>query len=179
MPHKSMDNKRLPKKIQQLRRILRAFAVTYPDIGYCQGLNFIATLLLLIDHEEKVFWLMISLYVYKIPRYHTIDMHMMKIDQNTLNDLLERRAPRLVRHILNQGFTIPLLTTKLFTCLFIQVLPFDTVLRIWDVFLSEGNKIIFRIAIALFIIHERKLLSLTGSDLYHYAINMGHLHIIR
>jgi hypothetical protein len=32
---------------QRLRRVLRCFAASHPQIGYCQGLNFVAGLLLL------------------------------------------------------------------------------------------------------------------------------------
>lgn len=42
-----------------LRRVLRAYALHNPAIGYCQGLNFIAGFLLLIfEHEENVFYLL-------------------------------------------------------------------------------------------------------------------------
>merc|ERR1719454_1942109 len=32
---------------QQLGRVLRAYAVLHPDVGYCQGMNFVAGLLVL------------------------------------------------------------------------------------------------------------------------------------
>lgn len=32
---------------QQLRRVLRAYAAYDPDVGYCQGMNFLAALLLM------------------------------------------------------------------------------------------------------------------------------------
>jgi hypothetical protein len=45
--------------ITSLRRVLHAFAVYNPRIGYCQSLNFLAGLLLLfVDTEEQCFWLL-------------------------------------------------------------------------------------------------------------------------
>lgn len=46
-----------------LRRVLCAFAQHKRDVGYCQGLNYIAAMLLLAMHrdEEKAFWLLASL----------------------------------------------------------------------------------------------------------------------
>lgn len=46
-----------------LRRVLLAFAQHKQDVGYCQGLNYVAALLLLAmgRDEEKAFWLLASL----------------------------------------------------------------------------------------------------------------------
>lgn len=46
-----------------LGRVLVAFSVHKPKIGYCQSMNYIAALLLIIleRNEEKAFWLLVSL----------------------------------------------------------------------------------------------------------------------
>lgn len=46
-----------------LGRVLLAFSVHKPQIGYCQGMNYItATLLLALErNEENTFWLLVSL----------------------------------------------------------------------------------------------------------------------
>lgn len=46
-----------------LGRILLAFSVHKPKIGYCQSMNYIAALLLLIleKNEENTFWVLVSL----------------------------------------------------------------------------------------------------------------------
>lgn len=41
-------------------RILKALAVHYPEIGYCQGMNFVAGTLLLIEPEVDAFFIMMS-----------------------------------------------------------------------------------------------------------------------
>lgn len=40
-------------------------------------------------------------------------------------------------------------SSQWFITVFAHSLPFELVVRVWDVFLSEGYKIIFRIGIAL------------------------------
>lgn len=45
---------------QALRRILRAYCVYDRDIGYCQGMNFIAGMLLMFLTEEESFWLLVG-----------------------------------------------------------------------------------------------------------------------
>ena len=44
-----------------LKNILTCVAFLRPEIGYCQGMNFIAGALVnLIDNEEKSFWIFLS-----------------------------------------------------------------------------------------------------------------------
>lgn len=42
--------------------------------------------------------------------------------------------------------------TKWYICLFAEVLPIETTLRVWDVIFSEGYKIIFRASLAIVLI---------------------------
>jgi len=39
-----------------LREVLQAFTLHRPDIGYCQGFNFIAAVFLLLLTAEDAFW---------------------------------------------------------------------------------------------------------------------------
>ena len=46
-----------------LRRVLLAFSVHKPEVGYCQSMNYVAAMLLLgMDlNEEQAFWAMVAL----------------------------------------------------------------------------------------------------------------------
>jgi len=39
-----------------MREVLQAFTLHRPDIGYCQGFNFIAAVFLLLFTAEDAFW---------------------------------------------------------------------------------------------------------------------------
>jgi hypothetical protein len=39
-------------------RVLRSYALRNPGIGYCQGMNFVAGLMLLVLPEESAFWML-------------------------------------------------------------------------------------------------------------------------
>ncbi len=43
-----------------LRRVLKAYSLHDPDVGYCQGMNFIAGMLLTIVSEEEAFWMLVG-----------------------------------------------------------------------------------------------------------------------
>ena len=45
-----------------LRRVLRAYSVYDRDVGYCQGMNFIAGMFLTFMSEEEAFWLLVCKY---------------------------------------------------------------------------------------------------------------------
>ena len=59
-------------------------------------------------------------------------------------------------------------------CLFINTLPPETTLRVWDLFLNEGSKVLFRVASALFKMNEKQLLSVKdAADLFSVIRNIG------
>ena len=51
-----------------LRRVLQAFALHNPDIGYCQSLNFVAGMMLLFLSEEEAFWLLVTVVEKLLPK---------------------------------------------------------------------------------------------------------------
>lgn len=59
-------------------------------------------------------------------------------------------------------------------CVFVNTLRPEVALRVWDIFLNEGGKVLFRIAAALFQLNEVKLLAAKdASDLFSLLRNMG------
>jgi hypothetical protein len=42
---------------ESLRRVLKAYAMHNPEVGYCQSLNFLVGMMLLFMDEESAFWL--------------------------------------------------------------------------------------------------------------------------
>ena len=61
-------------------------------------------------------------------------------------------------------------------CIFVNTLRPEVTLRIWDMFFNEGSKVLFRIAGALFKLHERELVAVkvcTMSNMVlHYIIKV-------
>jgi hypothetical protein len=67
--------------LQSLRRVLLAFALYVPKIGYCQSLNFLAGLLLLFMDEEKAFWMLYILTQTHLPGTHELNLEGSSVDQ--------------------------------------------------------------------------------------------------
>ncbi|XP_032681560.1 growth hormone-regulated TBC protein 1-A-like isoform X2 [Odontomachus brunneus] len=144
----------------ELYNVLLAFAHQNKTVGYCQGLNYIAGLLLLVTKsEETAFWLLKVLIDKILPDYYTRTMDGLLIDIDVLAELVRIKMPDVYQHVTNIGLPWPVITTKWFVCLFAEVLPIETTLRIWDCLFYEGTKIIFRVALTLIKRNKSNLLA--------------------
>lgn len=63
-----------------LRRVLVAFSAYNVSVGYCQSLNFVAAVFLLVADEEGAFWLLVALCRTVVADYHTREMSGLRID---------------------------------------------------------------------------------------------------
>ncbi len=83
-----------PKLVSSLRRVLRAFSMYNPRIGYCQSLNFLAGLLLLfVETEEQCFWLLNVITRLYLPGTHETSLEGSKVDLGVLMAALQDSMP--------------------------------------------------------------------------------------
>lgn len=144
-----------------LRRMLVAYSFRDSQVGYCQGMNYVAALLLLVmKNEESAFWMLaVLLENILVKDCYSDDLSGCHVEQTVFKDLLEKHCPRLAAHLDHVGFDVSLVITEWFLCLFAKSLPSETVMRVWDVLFNEGARVLFRIALAFFKIKEDDLLS--------------------
>ncbi|XP_052286569.1 growth hormone-regulated TBC protein 1-A-like isoform X2 [Dreissena polymorpha] len=150
-----------------LYNILLAIGTRNKTVGYCQGMNFVAGLLLIVmkdedKREEKVFWLMDTLINNILPDYYHPNMYAVKLDQEVLGELVKWKCPELGKHLEDLGLHWCLIGMKWFICLFADVLPTDTALRIWDCMFCEGMKVLLRAALVLVLNNKDKILKCTN-----------------
>ncbi|XP_066576535.1 TBC1 domain family member 2A isoform X2 [Amia ocellicauda] len=157
--------------VQQLRRILMAFSWQNPTIGYCQGLNRLAAIaLLVLNSEEDAFWCLVTVVETIMPQdYYNKTLIASQADQRVLKDFMAEKMPRLTAHFEQHNVDVSLITFNWFLVVFVESLASDILLRLWDAFLYEGTKVIFRYALALFKYKEDDILKIHDSvEIYQY-----------
>ncbi|XP_010612699.1 TBC1 domain family member 2A isoform X6 [Fukomys damarensis] len=156
---------------EKLRRVLLAFSWHNPTIGYCQGLNRLAAIaLLVLKEEESAFWCLVAIVESIMPaEYYSKTLIASQVDQRVLQDLLSEKLPRLMAHLGQHHVNLSLITFNWFLVVFADSLISDILLRVWDAFLYEGAKVVFRYALAIFKYNEEPILQLQDSlEIYQY-----------
>eukprot|EP00501_MAST-03F_sp_TOSAG23-6_P001373 GSMAST32.ASY1.ANO1.1427.1 assembled CDS len=107
-----------------LYNILCAYSVHDPDVGYCQGMGYIAGIFLCYMPEENAFWMLDSI-----------------MKSHDMKGIFREGLPK---------FNIELGFFFFFFFFFLTYnFSFDAVRRIWDCFLAEGWTVVFRVSLAL------------------------------
>ncbi|XP_006863253.1 PREDICTED: TBC1 domain family member 2A [Chrysochloris asiatica] len=166
--HFSCPTSNFPDK---LRRVLLAFSWQNPTIGYCQGLNRLAAIaLLILEEEESAFWCLVAIVETILPAdYYSKTLTASQVDQRVLQDLLSEKMPKLMAHLGQHHVDLSLITFNWFLVVFVDSLISDIFLRVWDAFLYEGTKVVFRYALAIFKYNEEEILRLQdGLEIYQY-----------
>ena len=129
-----------------LKNILTSLGFVRPEIGYCQGMNFIAgALVSLIDNEEKCFWIFLTfidniqlnlLYLKNMPDF------LIRVFQ--LKNFIELYFPKLYNHLKRNKINIDLFFSKWLLTIFSNYFPFDVLYKVWDVFIIDKWKALFK-----------------------------------
>ncbi|GIX64942.1 TBC domain-containing protein [Babesia caballi] len=134
-----------------LFNVLRAYALYNPDVGYCQGMAFIAGMLVLYMNEEDAFFTLVSimekhdikgLFMPQMPR---LDCYCAALD-----GYLRRKMHKLHRHMQKQEMDITVVATQWFLTLFTYNFSLDAAALLWDAILARQDDWILPIAIAIF-----------------------------
>ena len=128
------------KEELQLFRILMAFAYVKPCVGYCQGMNFLAAVLLKTSNTEEIaFWLLLSL----MQKWDMENMYVpgvpdLALREYQMNHYMRNLLPDLYSHFRKVGVTNGFFISRWFITLFSTYIELDSLLRIWDCFFLDG-----------------------------------------
>eukprot|EP00300_Choanocystis_sp_HF-7_P036402 c52247_g1_i1.p1 GENE.c52247_g1_i1~~c52247_g1_i1.p1 ORF type:complete len:795 (+),score=174.81 c52247_g1_i1:51-2435(+) len=142
----------------RLRRVLRAFSVFEPRIGYCRSLAHIARYLIMNVPEEDAFWLLVAINERVLPSYHSRAVVGVQPDCLTILDLIREKMTDVFHHF--EKFRVPVhfFISKWLLCAFADILPAETVFRVWDVMFCLGKDALIRVALATCYLLEDKIL---------------------
>lgn len=145
------NNPFMPHQI--LKNLLRAYSAYNPDVGYCQGMNYIAgTLYSQIQEEELTFKCLIgliekyqmkSLFKHNLPKLRQFFYQMDRLTSLILPE---------IHDLFNEvGINSAHFCASWFLTLFSSILQTKTeiLLPIWDMFILDGWKSVFKCAIVI------------------------------
>ena len=148
---------------RKLYKVLSSYSKYNTSTGYVQGMGFIVAVFLTYMDEESSFFMLHSLMKkYGLEGFYQPNFPKLKGTFYVLLNLLKKFVPKVYNLFKKEGMIPSMYGSEWFICLFSRNLPFNSLVRIFDVFLLEGYKVIYRFALAFLKLKEDKFLE--GKD---------------
>jgi hypothetical protein len=131
-----------------------------PDVGYVQGMSYLAGNLLLYLAPYEAF--VAFAHLLNSPFFHVflkMDVHGMQARYKLFEECLAEAEPELSRHLAQEGVGSDLYFMEWCMTAFCKRLPLDVVGRVWDCYLLQGELVIYRAAVAILRAHKAEFLS--------------------
>ena len=139
----------MPNGQEALFKLLKAYSILKPTVGYCQAQAPIACTLLMLMPPEHAFWSFLSINDLYLVGYFDHGLESIQLHGDMLMAFIKHFYPRVHKILKKHGIEPVLFMTDWFMCLYTRTLPWPMVLRIWDMFMCEGIIVAFKVAIIL------------------------------
>ncbi|XP_027677976.2 TBC1 domain family member 1 isoform X3 [Chelonia mydas] len=142
-----------------LYNILKAYSLLDPEVGYCQGLSFVAGVLLLHMTEEDAFkMLKFLMFDMGLRKQYRPDMTILQIQMYQLSRLLHDYHRDLYNHLEEHEIGPSLYAAPWFLTMFASQFPLGFVARVFDMLFLQGSEVIFKVALSLLGSHKPLIL---------------------
>ncbi|XP_015231630.1 PREDICTED: carabin [Cyprinodon variegatus] len=132
-----------------LFRVLKAYTQFQPEEGYCQAQGPVAAVLLMNMPAEEAFWCLVQISEQYLPGYYSPLLEGVLFDAAILSWVLKKTCPAAHKHLQQHGVEPLMFATDWLMCLFTRHLPFNTLLRVWDLFFCYGVRVLLQVAVVL------------------------------
>ncbi|CCE88497.1 Piso0_002005 [Millerozyma farinosa CBS 7064] len=159
-------------KSEELFNVIKAYSLFDPDVGYTQGMIFIAVPLIMNMNESECFSLLVTLMKeYNLRDLFCPEMKGLHLMLYEFDRLVEVNLPNLYNHLVKQGIKSSMYASQWFLTFFAYKFPLDMVLRIYDIIITQGAESLLKFAVNLMLRNERNLLPLKFDKLLDYLKN--------
>jgi len=135
-----------------LRRILHAYSRYDSEVGYCQGMGFVTATFLMYMPEEDAFWQLVAVMnrdPTNLRGLYLPGLPLARQAMHVFEGLIKIHEKKLYRHFVQENIAPSMFSQNWLMCLFTYNFSFDMVTRLWDVFLFEGWKIVYRTGLSI------------------------------
>ncbi|NXR60630.1 US6NL protein, partial [Rhadina sibilatrix] len=161
-------------KQQSLFHVLAAYSIYNTEVGYCQGMSQITALLLMYMNEEDAFWALVKLLSGPKHAMHGMEFHVSVFRFQPVLfklhylDFFENIFQLLCCLQDSQDMPTSFYTTKWFFQCFLDRTPFTLSLRIWDIYILEGERILTAMSYTILKLHRKHLMKLQMEELVEF-----------
>ena len=153
-----------------LYHVLANYSKFNKELGYVQGMGYLVAIFLLYMNEESSFYMLHSI----IKNYGLEGLYLqgfpdLKKKFYVMLNLEKKFIPRIYEILKRDEVYISIYASEWFLCLFSKDLKPNVLVRIFDVFLFEGYKVIYRFALAFLKMKEKNFI--TNKKGIFYAMN--------
>lgn len=152
----------------ELFNLLVAFANSFKEVGYCQGMSDIAAVFLIHFSEKEAFEMMSTFF--KINRLEKIFdknfsklPHLLKMQINVLSAVI----PEIHSHLINNVESLGMCFITWYLTLFTRF-PIKLALMIWDFMMLYGIKVVIYFVSAILHVNKKNILNMKGENLLIY-----------
>uniref|UniRef100_A0A8C0XYW0 Rab-GAP TBC domain-containing protein n=3 Tax=Castor canadensis TaxID=51338 RepID=A0A8C0XYW0_CASCN len=138
-----------------LHSILGAYTCYRPDVGYVQGMSFIAAVLILNLDAADAFIAFSNLLNKPCQMaFFRVDHGLMLTYFAAFEVFFEENLPKLFAHFKKNNLTPDIYLIDWIFTLYSKSLPLDLACRVWDVFCRDGEEFLFRTALGILKLFE-------------------------
>ena len=127
---------------RSLYNILKAYSVYDRQVGYVQGMGFIAGVLLLYMSEEDAFWVLVALLkgaVHEpIEGLYREGLPLLQLYFYQFEGLVKQHLPKLALHMEQESIHMSMYASQWFITICAHSFSFGLVVRVWDVMILVG-----------------------------------------
>ncbi|KAM4017211.1 uncharacterized protein ACNLHF_006856 [Anomaloglossus baeobatrachus] len=166
-----MFRERYGVKQRALFDVLSAYSVYNTEVSYCQGMSQIAAVLLMYLNEEDAFWALAQLLTNQRHAMHGFfipGFPKLQRFQSHHEQILSKLFPKLKKHMDKEDMSTGIYTTKWFLQCFLDRTPFTLTLRLWDIYILEGERVLPAMAYTILKLHKKRLLKMPMEDLREF-----------
>lgn len=135
-----------------LTTILQTYACYRPDIGYIQGMNYIAAMCVHYFDEYHAFCIFANLINRQIHfNLFLLDPNIVKSFSMVFDHLFQKYLPQLYQHLLTESISSEIFLLDWALTLFSKAMPINVAARLWDVYLLEGEIFFIKACLGIYL----------------------------